>query len=76
MLMSNPTNQYKDPVYPAEATKRGQIYSQTHGYSITPRGVVFQKNGPDKRTYRGFYKFYFFNRQVVDAWLKENGLLD
>ena len=74
--MSNPTNQYKDPVYPAEATKRGQIYSQTHGYTITQKGVVFQKDGQDTRTYRGYYKFYFQNRQKVDAWLRENGLLD
>jgi hypothetical protein len=74
--MSNPTNQYKDPVYPAEATKRGQIYSQTHGYVISKKGVVYHQAGHDKRTYLGFYKFYFLNRQVVDAWLKENGLLD
>jgi hypothetical protein len=73
--MSDPTNQYKNPVYPSEATRRGEIYGQLHGYQITDKGVVYQSKGTDKKTYRGFYKFYFMNRKLVDAWLKENGLL-
>jgi hypothetical protein len=73
--MSDPTNQYKDPVYPVVATRRGEIYGQAHGYCLSERGIVYQKNGSDMRTYRGFYKFYFLNRHIVDVWLKENGLL-
>ena len=74
-LLSDPTNQYKNPVYPADATRRGEMYGQAHGYTLSERGVVYQKNGGDSRTYRGFYKFYFSNRRMVDAWLKENGLI-
>jgi hypothetical protein len=73
--MSDPTNQYKSPVYPVVATKRGELYGQAHGYSLSENGIVSQQNGSDSRTYRGFYKFYFLNRRVVDAWLKENGFL-
>jgi hypothetical protein len=73
--MSDPTNQYKNPVYPVVASRRGEVYGQAHGYRLSERGVVYQIDGSDKRTYRGYYKFYFSNRQIVDAWLKENGLL-
>jgi hypothetical protein len=73
--MSDPTNQYKHPVFPTEATRRGEIYGNAHGYCISENGLVYHKDGSDSKTYRGFYKFYFLNRRLVDAWLKEKGLL-
>ena len=73
--MSNPTNQYKNPVFPADATRRGELYGQAHGYRLSERGIVYQISGGDKQTYRGFYKFYFSNRPIVDAWLKAQGIL-
>ena len=74
-MMSNPTNQYKNPVYPLEATKRGEVYGHTHGYSLSKKGLVFQVDGADPKTYRGYYRFYFSNRRLIDAWLEENSLL-
>jgi hypothetical protein len=73
--MSDPTNQYKNPVYPVEATRRGEIYALAHGYRLSEKGIVYQINGEDTKTYRGFYKFYFLNRRIVDAWLRENNIL-
>jgi hypothetical protein len=73
--MSDPTNQYKNPVFPKEATRRGEIYGQAHGYCLSDKGLVYQKDGKDKRTYRGYYQFYFSNRRAVDIWLKESGII-
>jgi hypothetical protein len=74
--MSDPTNQYKHPVYPVEATRRGEIYALAHGYILSEKGIVYQQDGKDQRTYRGFYRFYFSNRVAVDAWLKQNGITE
>ncbi len=73
--MSDPTNQYKHPVYPVEATRRGELYALAHGYYLSDKGIVYQKDGKDVKTYRGFYKFYFLNRRIVDAWLREKKIL-
>jgi hypothetical protein len=73
--MSDPTNQYRNPVYPVEATRRGELFALAHGYCLSEKGIVCQKDGKDDKTYRGFYKFYFLNRRLVDAWLKEIGML-
>jgi len=73
--MSDPTKQYKNPVFPREATRRGEIYGTAHGYSLSTDGLVYHKEGSQPAA-RGWYRFYFLNRRAADAWLLEKGAID